>query len=90
MPDGLGKKLDMEKLVEKYLSRLNGNPDSTRLLLNMLADNITDITTIRNYIIRHEFKASEENSESEKGSVIDKLAETYGLSKKEILEIVKS
>lgn len=90
MPNGLGKKLDMEKLVEKYLSRLNGNPDPTRLLLNLLADNVTDITTIRNYIIRHEFKNSEGKTKSDKNSIVEKLSETYGLSKKEILQIIKT
>ena len=88
MPNDLGKKIDIEKLVEKYLSRMNGNPDATRLLLNMLADNVTDITKIRNYIIQHEFKFSEEKPKFNKESMIEKLSETYGLSKRQITEIV--
>ena len=89
MPNDLGKRIDIEKLVEKYLSRMNNNPDAIRLLLNMLADNVTDITTIRNYIIKYEFKFSEEKPKFNKESMVEKLSETYGLSKRQILEIIQ-
>jgi hypothetical protein len=88
MTSGLSKKVDLEKLAEKYLSRLNGKPDATRLLLNMLADDVTDITTLRNYVIRHEYNALSAKPNSDKAAVIERLSETYGLGSKEIQKIL--
>jgi len=88
MTSGLSKKVDLEKLAEKYLSRLNGKPDATRLLLNMLADEVTDITTLRNYVIRHEYNASVAKPRFDKAAVIHKLSETYGMTSREVQEIV--
>ena len=85
---GLNKKGDLERLAEKYLSRFSGMPDATRLLLNMLADDVTDVTTLRNYVIRHEFKASEKKQKFDRAKTILRLSETYGLSKGQILQII--
>ncbi len=88
MTSGLSKKVDLEKLAEKYLSRLNGKPDATRLLLNMLADDVTDITTLRNYVIRHEYNTSVATPKFDKAAIIQKLSEIYGLTGSEVRQIV--
>lgn len=89
MTTGTSKKADLEKLVTAYLSRLNGQADATRLLLNMLADKVTDITTLRNYIMRHEYRDFTTKLKADKSLIIQKLSETYGLSRKEVLVIVE-
>jgi len=68
---------------------MDGAADATRLLLNMLADNVTDINVLRNYIIRHEFEDFTTKLKADKSLIIQKLSETYGLSRKQILEIVE-
>ena len=88
MTTGTSKKIDLENLVTSYLNRLNGETDATRLLLNMLADKVTDITVLRNYIMRHEFRDFTTKLKADKSLIIQKLSETYGLSRREVLEIV--
>ena len=89
MEDHLGKKIDLERLVEKYISRMEGEPDAMRLLLNMLVDNVTDINALRNYIIKHEFQNFSQKPKADKSEILQKLSEEYGLSKRQILEIVE-
>ena len=83
-----GKNVDLERLVQQYLSRFKGQPDATRLLLNMLADNVTDVPTLRNHIIRHEFRVNTSKRKTDKSSVVQELSEVYGLSRQQIKEIV--
>ena len=90
MSKPLGKKVNPEKIAAQYLSCFKGQPDATRLLLNMLADNVTDINILRNYIIRDEFKANASKVKADKSVVIQQLSETYGLSRSQIMEIVES
>ncbi|HXH18721.1 MAG TPA: hypothetical protein VNJ07_06520 [Chitinophagales bacterium] len=85
----LGKKADVEKIVELYLSRFKGQPDATRLLLNMLADKVTDINVLRNHVIKDEFKRNTSKPKADKTVIIQRLSEAYGLTRKQIIEIVE-
>ena len=83
-----GNKIDLEKVVELYLRRFKGQPDATRLIVNMLADKVTDLNVLLSHIIRHEFATLTVKPKASKDSAIQQLSETYGLSKREIQEIV--
>ena len=76
------------KVVEQYLSRFKGTPDATRLLLNMLSENITDIDHLVEYIIRHECSTLAGKADDEKDKIISDLSAVYGISKKRIYSIL--
>lgn len=84
-----GKKVDIEKIAEKYLSRMKGQPDSLRLLMNLLADNLTNLDALKEQIIKHEFALYAAKSKEDRAALVQRLAETYGMSKSRVLEIVK-
>ncbi len=78
--------IDVQKIVKLYIDRFKGEPDATRLIVNMLADNTTDLNILLHHIVKHEFDSMKMNSD--KASVLEKLSATYGLSIKKVREIV--
>lgn len=84
-----GKKVDIEKIAEQYLSRMKGQPDALRLLMNLLADNLTNLDVLKEQIIRHEFKESIAKPEADRISIIQQLSETYGVSKSKVQDIIE-
>lgn len=84
-----GKKVDIEKIADLYLARFKGQPDALRLLMNMLADNLTNIDSLKEQIIKHEFNSSLSEAKADKAVIIRELSERYGISKTKIQDIVK-
>jgi len=89
MAKPLGKKVDIEKIAELYISRLKGEPDAMRLLMNMLADNLTHVDKLKELIIRHEYSISISKPRANETVIIRELSEVYGMSKSKIQEILK-
>ncbi|MDZ4846268.1 MAG: hypothetical protein SH857_12045 [Chitinophagales bacterium] len=84
------KKIDIEKIADLYLTRFKGQPDAMRLVMNMLADNLTNIDKLKEQIIKHEFSTFIAKPKANKTSIIQQLAETYGMSKSKVVEIIKN
>ncbi len=82
------KKNNIEQIAVSYLSRFKGEPDKVRLVVNMLADKLTDIDSLRNFIIQQEFISFTAQAKTDKEVIIENLSETYGLSKSEIKKII--
>lgn len=89
MAKSTGKKVDIAKIAEQYLSRMKGEPDAMRLLMNLLADNLTDLNKLKEQIIKQEFSSSIAKPRADKISIIQHLSESYGLSKGTVEEIIK-
>ncbi|GIV32945.1 MAG: hypothetical protein KatS3mg031_0480 [Chitinophagales bacterium] len=87
MPKISSKEAETRKIVDLYINRFKGEPDATRLIVNMLADNVTDVESLLKYIIRHELKGK---TGSERSALMEQLAKVYGVSLTKIKELAST
>ncbi len=80
----------IEKFAEKYISNLEGKKIDTGELINhLIADDLTDIERLRNFVIVCEHNGTHENGNNiNEHATLGQLSNQFGLSKKQIQNII--
>ncbi len=82
-------KIDIiKKFIELYLVKFEKHPDAKQLLMNMIADGITDPERLRNYMIVNDYYEKLEKNHGRSSNTVIEVAETYNISERQIQNIL--
>jgi len=82
-------KIDIiRRFIEIYLSKHHKQADAKQLLLNMIADGITDPERLRNYMIVNDYYEKLEKNRGRSSNTVIEVAETYNISERQIQNIL--
>lgn len=82
-------KIDIiKKFIEIYLVKFKTHPDAKELLMQMIADGITDPERLRNYMIVNDYYEKLEKNRGRSSNTVIEVAETYNISERQIQNIL--
>lgn len=76
------------RFADDYLLKFKGDVDASRLILNLIADDITDLERIRNYIIIEDYYTLLRENNGISYLTLIQLSDKYELAERQIQNIV--
>ncbi len=78
----------IDRFADIYLEKLKGKTDINRLILNLIADDLTDLERIRNYMVIEEYYNLLRENNGISYLTLIQLSDKYDLAERQIQNIV--
>ncbi|HXH18720.1 MAG TPA: hypothetical protein VNJ07_06515 [Chitinophagales bacterium] len=78
----------INRFVNSYIEKFKGNVDATRLVMNLIADDLTDLERLRNYLIIEEYYELLRENNGISYLTLIQLSDKFELTERQIQNIV--
>ena len=78
----------IRRFLELYLHKFENEPDPKRLLMNMIADGITDPERLRNFMIVKDYYERLKKNNNHSSNTVIEVAEIYYISERQVQNIL--
>lgn len=78
----------INRFADCYIEKFKGNVDAARLVLNLIADNLTDLERLRNYLIIEDYYELLRENNGISYLTLIQLSDKYNLTERQIQNVV--
>jgi len=78
----------IRRFIDTYMLQFEDQPDVVRLVVNLVADDITDVDRLQNYIIVSDYNGLLNDNGGRVNETIIELADSYSMTRSQIQNIV--